>query len=87
MPPVLSKSRSLVSEAVNDITEPRPTLSLDLSELINNAVANLKLPRRKPKRKIKKNVFMIIRNLSSATIVIFGSTKNVRVFHMMNFRS
>ena len=49
MPPVLSKPRSLDSEAVNDITEPRPTLSLDLSELINNAVANLKLPRRKQK--------------------------------------
>ena len=53
MPPVLSKPRSLVSKAVNDITEPRPTLSVDLSELINNAVENLKLPRRKPKRKIK----------------------------------
>ena len=53
MPPVFSKPRSLVSEAVNDITESRPTLSVDLSELINNAVANLKLPRRKLKRKIK----------------------------------
>ena len=53
MPPVFSKPQSSVSEVVNDITEPRSTLPVDLSELINNAVANLKLPRHKPKRKIK----------------------------------
>ena len=82
MPSVLWKPRSLVSEAVNDIIEPRPTLSVDLSELIDNAVANLKLPRRKPKRKIKnpcsiceKRVYDLS-NLSSPTIVIFESTKN-----------
>ena len=96
MPPIHSKPRSMETSNDSDTieSENRPTLSIDLSEIINNAVTKFKssaLKNNKQKRKFKFHVAFVrkmltkIRNQFTVIIVTYGFTKSVRVFQMMNF--